>query len=104
MALPARRKATYADLVALPDHLVGEWVDGELTVSPRPTPLHARATTRLSYELAGPFELDPRVQTLEVFRLERHAWRLVKTFTQNARARAEPFQAMEIELAGLWAR
>jgi hypothetical protein len=33
---PKVTPATYADLVALPEHLVGEIVDGELSASPRP--------------------------------------------------------------------
>ncbi len=31
-----RTEATYDDVLALPDHVVGEIVDGELIVSPRP--------------------------------------------------------------------
>ncbi len=37
------RRATYADLVAAPEHLVAEIVDGELITSPRPAPAHALA-------------------------------------------------------------
>ena len=46
MVLPAKKPATYADLQALPDHVVGEIIDGELVVSPRPAgPLLRRAPT-----------------------------------------------------------
>ena len=38
------RPATYDDLVAVPDILVAEIVDGELWTSPRPAPRHARAS------------------------------------------------------------
>lgn len=51
-----KRAATYADLEALPEHLVGEIVDGELFVSPRPAIPHASATTALTGELVGPFQ------------------------------------------------
>jgi Uma2 family endonuclease len=47
------RPATYDDLVAVPDHLVAEIVDGELWTSPRPAPRHATAHTELLFELAG---------------------------------------------------
>lgn len=40
---PFERAATYEDLVALPDNLVAEIVDGELHASPRPAPRHAVA-------------------------------------------------------------
>jgi hypothetical protein len=33
--MPARRPATYDDLVALPEHVVGELIARELHVSPR---------------------------------------------------------------------
>ncbi len=52
----AKKAATYADLQALPPHLVGEILDGELVVSPRPASLHARAASRLGMEIGGPFD------------------------------------------------
>jgi Uma2 family endonuclease len=51
-----KRKATYADLEAVPAHLVAELVDGELHVSPRPALPHARAAGRLNSQLDGPFD------------------------------------------------
>ena len=39
--------ATYEDLVAVPEHLVAEIIDGELITSPRPRPRHAVATGAL---------------------------------------------------------
>lgn len=43
MAEPAKRLASYADIEALPPHLVGEIIDGELFTMSRPGPLHAEA-------------------------------------------------------------
>ncbi|WP_257457915.1 Uma2 family endonuclease [Archangium lipolyticum] len=51
-----KRKATYADLEAVPPHRVAELVDGELHVSPRPASPHARAAGRLNAQLDGPFD------------------------------------------------
>lgn len=48
--------ATLADLEALPPHVVGQIVFGVLHAHPRPTPRHARATSRLGAELDGPFD------------------------------------------------
>ncbi|MFL5321809.1 MAG: Uma2 family endonuclease [Myxococcaceae bacterium] len=177
--------ATYEDLLALPDHVIGEIVDGELHVSPRPATPHTRAASELGAELVGPFgrgkggpggwiildepELHivgqivvpdlagwrrermpemphaphielapdwacevlspsteafdrskkmpvyaragvkhlwlvrPEAKTLEVYRLEGAAWRVVETFTDD-RVRAEPFDAIELDLASLWSR
>src|SRR5438552_8788667 len=54
-----RPPATYKDLEALPDHLVGEIVDGDLYASPRPAIPHAIAAVRLDRSLGGPFDSGP---------------------------------------------
>ena len=56
MALPQNRLATYEDLLALPENLVGEIVDGRLITHPRPAPKHAVAFSGLGSELRNPFE------------------------------------------------
>jgi Uma2 family endonuclease len=53
---PARQPATYEELLAVPEHLVAEIIDGELFTFPRPSSLHARAATRLSNRLGPPFD------------------------------------------------
>lgn len=53
---PKKGPATYADIEALPEHVVGEILDGELIVSPRPASPHAIASSRLGVELGGPFD------------------------------------------------
>lgn len=55
MAQPSCRPVTYEDLLALPDHVVGEIVDGELYVSPRPRLGHASAAIALAALLVPPF-------------------------------------------------
>jgi Uma2 family endonuclease len=179
-----RRPATYADLEALPEHLVGELIDGVLYTSSRPAFPHAQAASVLGMELGGPFHrgrggpggwriiyepglrlgedvlvpdlagwrrerlpqpprkgpltvapdwvcevlspsteahdramklplyaqagvrhvwlVDPGVQTLEVFRLEGSRYTLLATHVGDARVRAEPFEALELELGALW--
>jgi Uma2 family endonuclease len=51
-----KRRATYADLEAVPDHLVAEIIFGSLETHPRPSPQHATASLALGSELAGPFQ------------------------------------------------
>jgi Uma2 family endonuclease len=53
---PFERPATYEDLVALPDNLVAEIVDGELHASPRPAPRHAVAYARTTGLLGSAFD------------------------------------------------
>jgi Uma2 family endonuclease len=179
-----RKPATYADLEALPENMVGELIDGELYVSPRPAAPHTMAASRLGGELMGPFDrgrggpggwiildepelhfgddvlvpdlagwrqermpepprtaaftlapdwacevispstgaldravklpvyaregvkhiwlVDPELRTLEVFLLDKARYTLLVTHTGKARVRAEPFEALELELAYLW--
>lgn len=51
----ARKLATYADVLAAPEHLVAEIVAGELHTSPRPAFPHANAASSLGIELGNPF-------------------------------------------------
>lgn len=57
IAAESDRKPTCADLLALPAHLVGEILGGELFASPRPAPRHAQAASRLAMVVGGPFDL-----------------------------------------------
>ena len=182
----ARRRATREDLLAVPDHMVGEILDGELVVHPRPAIPHAAATTALGEELGPPFKrgrggpggwnilfepelhlganvlvpdlagwrrermpelpatpaielapdwvcevlspstaaidravklpiyartgvvhawlVDPLARTLEVLGLDAGSWRILATWRDDAKVRAVPFDAIELELAILWAR
>jgi Uma2 family endonuclease len=179
-----RKPATYADLEALPENVVGEIIAGELYVSPRPAVPHAVASSRLGGELMGPFDrgrggpggwvlldepelhlgedvpvpdlagwrrermprppntaaltlspdwvcevlspstavldrtvklpvyarervqyvwfIDPMARTLEVLRLEGEQYARVAAHDGDARARAEPFEALELEPTFLW--
>ena len=187
MGDPARKRATYQDLLDVPGHLVAEIIDGEVITSPRPAPRHARATSALGAALWGPFDggvggpggwwifiepelhlgsgevvvpdlagwrtermpelpdtayfglapdwvceilsasteavdradkmpiyasagvghvwlLDPILETLEVYRLDAGQWTLLRTMKGSCKARVEPFDAVEIDLAPLWRR
>jgi Uma2 family endonuclease len=55
MGDPAKRGATYEDLLAVPDHIVAELINGALITSPRPASRHALASSVLGSELTGPF-------------------------------------------------
>jgi Uma2 family endonuclease len=50
------RPATYEDILRLSENLVGEIVNGDLVVSPRPAPAHARASSSLTIGIGGPFD------------------------------------------------
>lgn len=183
--IESKRPATYADVLAAPPHVVAELINGTLYTSPRPTSVHARATSTLQQDLGGPFDrgrggpggwiilfepelhlgshalvpdlagwgrermpempktaafelapdwvcevsspstaaldrkiklpryaefgvrhvwiVDPEAQTLEVLRVTKdRLWETVAVFSEDDRVRAEPFEAIELELAALW--
>jgi Uma2 family endonuclease len=50
-----KRRATYDDVLKLPENMVGEIIDGELFVSPRPASKHALAASRLTGKLEPTF-------------------------------------------------
>lgn len=186
-AAPLRKaNATYEDLMALPDTVIGQILDGELYVMPRPAWGHARATSVLGAELGGPFDrgrggpggwlivyepelhfgrdvlvpdlagwqrdrlpalpantpwvdvapdwvcevlspstssidrvrkkhmysreevrwywlIDPEARTLEILHLgDDRRWVEIGTWSGEEKVRAEPFAAIELELAALW--
>lgn len=95
-------------LPELPDapfiDLAPDWVCEVL--SPSTVALDRTSKTR-HYARAGVNHLwfvDPIPETLEVYRLEGGAWRLVDGFAGPVKVRAEPFGAMELDLGNLWAR
>jgi Uma2 family endonuclease len=186
MADPARRRATYQDVLDAPPHMVAEIIDGELRLQPRPAKPHAAAASALGGEIVPPFQrgrggpggwiildepelhlasdilvpdlggwrrerlpfltddepyftlapdwvcemlsprsgkadraeklpayareavshawlVDPLLRTLEALRLEAGRWLILGIWHDDARVRAEPFDAIELELGLLWA-
>jgi Uma2 family endonuclease len=185
---PAKRRATYEDVLAAPERVVAEVIAGVLYTQPRPAVPHTRAASRLGSKLSGPFDeghggpggwvildepelhlgpepdivvpdlagwrrtrmprvpmqdafialapdwlcevlwpstqafdrgdkmdvyarehvghawlVDPLAKLLEVWRLEGDRWLRLGTWHGEARVTAEPFDAIELELAALWA-
>lgn len=47
--------------------------------------------------------VNPTLRTLEVLALDGDAWRLTSTHAGDERVRAQPFDAIELELGALWA-
>lgn len=50
------RPATYDDILALPPHVTGQIVDGELFTSPRPANPHATASSTLGMDIGSAFQ------------------------------------------------
>jgi Uma2 family endonuclease len=56
MAQPAPRLATYDDLLAAPQHMIAQLVNGELHLQPRPAGPHSVAASGLGIDLGTPFQ------------------------------------------------
>lgn len=76
--------------------------------------VHSRSTRRNDlvdklpiYAAAGVrhvWLIHPVHRTLEVLRLDRGQWRTLAVHRDDERVRAVPFEAIELDLAVLWAR
>ncbi len=62
----------------------------------RKLPRYARAAVEHAWVI------DPIHRTLEVFRNEHERWVLVDAFAGDDKIRAQPFEAIELELGALW--
>jgi Uma2 family endonuclease len=60
-------------------------------------PIYATAGVRHAWLV------DPLARLLETYRLEGEHWSLLATHADDARIRAEPFEAIELDLSILWA-
>ena len=46
--------------------------------------------------------VDPHLRTLEVFRRQELGWLLLAVYAEDAVVRAEPFEAVDLDLLTLW--
>ena len=56
MSDPAQNVATYEDLFNIPENMIGEIVDGELIVTPRPSRKHVICATALGATVTPPYQ------------------------------------------------
>lgn len=95
--LPAPPRTTHVDLA--PD-----WVCEILSPSTAAFDRGAKLDTYAAWSVSHAWLVDPDAFTLEAYRLERGRWVRLGTWSEAARARIEPFEALELDLAVLWAR
>jgi Uma2 family endonuclease len=55
---PARRRATYHDLLSLPDDIRAELLGGQIVTMPAPRPRHSKPQGALRRFIGGPFDDD----------------------------------------------
>jgi Uma2 family endonuclease len=103
--LAAWRRERMPELPAAPFiELAPDWVCEVLSSSTEAEDRADKMPIYASADVRHAWLVDPLARTLEAFALEGGAWRVLGTWRDEARARVEPFDAMELELAALWAR
>ena len=98
-----RRERLGGPPVAGPFLVIPDWICEVLSVA---TESEDRGPKMDLYRRSGVehvWLMSPMARTLEVYRRETNGWLRVATFTGSARARAEPFDALELDLGLLWA-
>lgn len=84
--------------------LAPDWICEVVSPSTEARDRAAKLPIYATHEVKHAWIVDPLTRTLEVFRLESGRWSLLGVHVDNALVRAEPFDAIELELAALWAR
>jgi Uma2 family endonuclease len=84
--------------------LAPDWICEVLSPSTRATDRADKLPIYARHQVAHAWLVDPLDQTLEVLQLAAEQWRLLATYRDNAVIRAEPFDAIELELGVLWMR
>lgn len=84
--------------------LAPDWVCEVLSPSTVARDRADKVPIYLRERIAFVWLVDPGNQTLEAFRLDGSAYRLLGTWRANASVKVEPFDSFELDLSALWAR
>jgi Uma2 family endonuclease len=91
---------------AFPDapafELAPDWVCEVLSPSTRRSDVTEKRDLYGANEVGHLWFVDPQARTLEVFALERGAWRLVRALKEDDEVRVAPFDAVAFPLSALW--
>lgn len=101
MTTPARKPATYADLLALPEQTRAEILAGDIVVSPAPLPRHSKAQGAIRRFVGGPYddddghggpggwwifvEVDVALSTEDIVRPDVAGWRRTRLFQPGSK-------------------
>ena len=95
-------------LPSLPDRpwldLAPDWVCEVLSPSTERTDRSRKLRTYAAAGVAHAWLVKPADRTVEVLRLRDGAWTIVAVWEDAAIVRAEPFEAMELDLGPFWAQ
>jgi Uma2 family endonuclease len=81
-----------------------DWICEVLSVSTERTDRALKLPIYVREEVPFVWLVNPTSETLEVLRLESGRWVLLATHAGDATVRAEPFDAIAIEISRWWGR
>jgi len=85
--------------------LAPDWICEVLSKSTESVDRDKKLPIYAAHGVAHVWLIDPIAKTLEVHSLDDdHRWRDVRVYEGNARVHAQPFEAIELDLGGLWTR
>ena len=79
-----------------------DWVCEVLSASPQALDRSEKMDVYARERVGHAWLVDPSARTLEVYRLRESRWERVGVWHGDVVVRAEPFDALELDLAGLW--
>lgn len=82
--------------------VVPDWVCEILSASTASLDRLSKLRIYAQHEVGHAWLVDPVARTVEIFRREGARWLLLAVHGGEERMRAEPFEAVELELAALW--
>ena len=102
------KRATYEDVLNAPENeahfsLAPDWICEVLSPSTERIDRGRKLRIYAEAGVAHAWLVNPLERTLEVLRLRDGAWTIVAVCGDSDRVRVEPFEAIEMELARLWA-
>jgi Uma2 family endonuclease len=80
-----------------------DWVCEVLSKSTAKIDRKEKLPIYAEHRVAHAWLVDPDLKTLEILQLEGARWSLLATHADDAKVRAPPFDAIELDLALLWA-
>jgi Uma2 family endonuclease len=98
-----RERMPRLPLEAAAFELAPDWVCEVLSPSTEATDRAEKMPIYAAERVTHAWLVDPLVRTLEVHRLDGETYRVVGVWRDAAAVRAEPFEAVELELGALWA-
>ena len=81
---------------------VPDWVCEVLSPLTALTDRGEKVRDYIAHRVRHGWWIDPLARTLEVFRLESDRWSVLGVFQGDAKVRAEPFDALELDLSLVW--